>query len=117
MVKGKSEGRNIDCSAGNVLIVPPLISDQKTDSSILKIKGEYFGTKKPAVLLEKISDGTIFKLKVIKDSLQMNPTTGESTINAFIGTKVTAGKYYLILDNKTGIGVDSSGNVPEIEIP
>jgi hypothetical protein len=67
----------------------------------------YFSSKAPKVMLEPKAGGKIAKCKVDKKSYQFNAATGESSVTAtFKPKKAPAGEYWLVIDNKIGIGVE-----------
>jgi hypothetical protein len=64
-------------------------------------------------MLEPISGGKVIKLKVDKSAYNFDYKSGESSLSAsFKPGKVPPGDYYIIIDNKIGIGVsyDATGN-------
>jgi hypothetical protein len=122
MVSGQTETEKFKgLKAKQVLLVPPEITDYTLNGQTLKISGKYFGSKIPKVLLEPVSGGKAVKLKVDKNSYKFISKTGESFISAsFKPEKVIRGEYFIVIDNKIGIGVsyDSEGKqfLPQITI-
>ena len=57
------------------------------------------------------------KDKIDKQSFSFDPFSGKGYIIATYDTlKVPLDKYNLIIYNKIGIGVDQSGNIPQIDL-
>jgi hypothetical protein len=116
-VKGSVNGTKYkELNAIEVLLVPPEISNVIVKPGALEISGKYFGIKAPKVALEPEKGGKLLKLKVDKKSLQADDPENCSVKVSFKAEKVPAGRYYLILDNKIGIGVDSTNNLYIIDI-
>jgi len=120
-VKGKIDSDKIDNNAQKVLLVPPEITSYSLDGTSITIKGLFFGTKPPKIMLEPLADGKMSKCKVDKKSYSFDPTTGSSSVTAVFKSKKTPpGNYSLIIDNKIGIGVqiapDGKQTIPVITI-
>jgi hypothetical protein len=114
MISGKTEKAKFkDIKINKVLLVPPEITQYTLDGLNLKIEGNYFGYKPLKVMLEPISGGKVIKLKVDKSAYNFDYKSSESSLSAsFKPGKVPPGDYYIIIDNKIGIGVsyDATGN-------
>jgi VCBS repeat-containing protein len=113
MVSGKTESDKFkDLPAVQVLLVPPEITASELKGNTLTVSGYFFGNKAPKVALEPAAGGKLVKLKVDKKNYSFNADTAFGTVTAsYKEGKVEAGKYYIILNNKVGIGVsyDSEG--------
>jgi hypothetical protein len=116
MVKGKSKGVKFERMSKKLLLVPPEINHVETSGSTIKLQGRFFGSKLPKFKLEPVKGGKAIKLQAEKTSLKMDPETGESSVQIYLNPKVLNGQYWLILDNKIGIGVDREGNMPLITV-
>jgi len=116
-VTGKVNGEKVkDAAAIKVMLVPPTINSVATNDSSISVSGRYFGLKTPKIALEPIGGGKLLKLKVDKRSLNTNDPLHCSVNATFKPAKVPSGRYYLILDNKIGIGVDENNQLPIITI-
>jgi hypothetical protein len=99
-------GIKINNNAQKVLLVPPEINSVDLKGNIITIKGSYFGMKPPKVALEPKSGGKLLKCKVDKKAYSFNPITAASSLRAsFKPVKVLPGSYWLVIDNKIGIGI------------
>jgi hypothetical protein len=126
-------GDKVDLYVRSALIVVPKITEvlfQNNGSieggvslgAILIVKGNFFGYKPPRVSLEYISSGVVKKqkLKVLKplkfsdakgspgkSCMDLERTDGYSELMIQMPVKWwkgwNAGKYYMVLDNKTGL--------------
>jgi len=112
MVAGKTEnGKFKDLPALEVLLVPPEVTKVALSGTTLRIQGKFFGSKVPRLALEPASGGKLVKLKVDKNSYYFDSNTGLGSLSgSYKQGKVQAGKYYIVLDNKIGIGVGYSSS-------
>ena len=116
-----SNYEKIDSRANIILLVPPEIISIDKDANNLIISGRFFGTKRPKVALEPETGGKLIKCKVDRHTYYFDPETGESEVTASYRTdRVPPGKYWVVVDNKIGIGVikdkDKKPVLPLIEI-
>jgi len=117
-VKGKVNGAKVnDLDAIEILIVPPQIISVVQHSGSLEITGKYFGIKPPKLALLPMNGDKSIKIKVDKKSLQVSDDQEQCILKAtYKADKVPVGQYYLIFDNKIGIGVNSANMLPVIDI-
>jgi hypothetical protein len=111
----------IDNKANIILLVPPEIYKIKIEGNNIIISGKFFGTKRPKVILEPELDGKLIKCKVNRHTYYFDPETGDSEVTAsYRPEKVQQGKYWVVIDNKIGIGIteDKHGEpiLPQIQI-
>jgi VCBS repeat-containing protein len=116
-VKWKFDGEKIDNPANKVVIVPPLITSFSRTNNTIIIQGDYLGVKVPKVYLEPVAGGKLIKCKVDKNSFNYDPVSGHGSFSAVFKTKkVEPGTYNLIINNKVGIGIESNGNIPQLNL-
>jgi hypothetical protein len=120
-IKGKISGQKFYGDAYELLLSPPLIDACHLNGSRITVEGLYFGSKIPKVMLEPISSGKIVRCKVDKNNYHFDPISGKSSLKAELNTsKINSGTYWLILDNKIGIGILYSNeeySLPKLIIP
>jgi len=107
-IKTKIAGNKIDANAQKIVLVPPEIESVALNGATLVIKGKYFGSDIPKIALESKSKGNLIKCKADSKGYFFDPATGRSMVTVtFKRKKVSTGEYWLILDNKIGIGVNN----------
>ena len=132
MIKFKNKnGEKIESKAGTALLTSPLIKEIEGFSrpgATLTLRGKYFGNKPPKVYLFSSLGNDILKLKVLKNfefkdfkgkPSCMDSASGKSSCQILMpgNSKLNIGtEYYLILDNKIGIALDSDRKIPIIII-
>jgi hypothetical protein len=116
-VKGSCQKSKFDSPAYKLYLTAPLITEFTFNGNNIMIKGKYFGSKAPKILLAPLDgDGKSLKCKVDKRSYQFNPENGNSSVRATVDTgKIQYPNYYLIIDNKVGIGLNENGKLPVIK--
>jgi hypothetical protein len=85
--------------------------------------GYYFGDRNLRLFLKPIGQGKIRRCKIQKNKIKFNQENGKSSFEAMIKReRIQPGKYFVILLNKLGVGVNADSNVstdntlPVIEI-
>jgi ELWxxDGT repeat protein len=106
-----------------VLLVPPYINSVALDNDSIKMTGYYFGDRNLRLFLKPIGQGKIRRCKIQKNKIKFNQENGKSSFEAMIKReRIQPGKYFVILLNKLGVGVNADSNVstdntlPVIEI-
>jgi len=116
MVAGKTDTDKFkDLPACRVLLAVPEITTVALAGNTLTVHGNFFGTKAPKVALEPVAGGKLVKLKIDKKNYHFDPITGAGTLTAsYKEGKVEPGNYYLVINNKIGIGVSYNAAGKEI---
>jgi len=89
-----------------IVVVPPTVEQYALSNGKLFISGTYFSRKPPKVFLQSMDNSEVYKCSVKRNSYRFNPVSGESELRAKVpSSKISTGKYKIIILNKLGIGV------------